>query len=112
MHTLFRHFTLNRLGAALFLAGVLLLIGGAVAGLASVASGNAGFLGLSGGQAVLLGLACLVFAALLFALEIVHRRLARVEAKLDDLLTRGAAPEEPDLDTIMDKAATVDRTGG
>ena len=30
MHTFFRRFTLNRLGAALFIAGILLLIGGVV----------------------------------------------------------------------------------
>jgi hypothetical protein len=63
-----------------------LLIGGAAGMIVSAASDRASTLwivGLSGGQALLLGLACLVFSALVFAQAITNERLARVEAKLD-----------------------------
>jgi hypothetical protein len=88
MSSVFRHLTLHRIGAGLFVAGVVLLAGGAAGLVVSAASGGSAALwvvGLSGGQALLLGLACLVSSAVVFAHAITHERLARVEAKLDAL---------------------------
>ena len=94
MSSLFRQLTLTRIGAVLFVVGLLLLAAGAAGVVASAASGGSGTLwvaGLSGGQALLLGLACLVSSAVVFAHAITLQRLARVEAKLDALASKQAA---------------------
>jgi hypothetical protein len=88
MHRVLRRLTLSRIGAGLFLAGSLLLLGG-VAGLVNSAAtgGNSTLIifGLTGGQALLVGLASLVFSAVLFGQAVTQERLRRLEAKLDAL---------------------------
>jgi hypothetical protein len=99
MSSVFRRLTLNRIGAGLFVVGFVLLVVGAAgvvisAAVISAASSSSSAIwgdGLSAGQAVLLGLACLFSSAVVFAHAITHERLARVEAKLDALVQeRGA----------------------
>ena len=60
----------------------------------AASGGSASFevAGLGGGQALLLGLACLFGSAVAFALAVTHERLARVEAKLDALAKSLGAP--------------------
>jgi hypothetical protein len=97
MHSFLRHLTLNRIGAGLFVSGILLLVGGVVGLLNSVASDGRStvhIVGLTGGQALLVGLASLVFSAVFFALAVTQERLARLEAKLD-AAARGRVLEEP-----------------
>jgi hypothetical protein len=83
---LFGHITLNRIGAVLFVVAILFLAGG-TAGLIiqEVSSGSTRIwiVGLTGGQALLLGLSSLVFSAMIFGLASTQERLARMEAKLD-----------------------------
>jgi hypothetical protein len=98
MHRVFRLLTLNRIGAALFVGGVILLLTGLVSVLASMMSQDSvsiHFGGLSGPQCLLLGLAGLVHSALVFGLAIVNERLARVEAKLDALGEGLASEKQP-----------------
>jgi hypothetical protein len=98
MHRVFRRLTLNRIGAALFVGGVILLLTGLVSVLASwmsQASASIHFGGLSGPHCLLLGLAGLVLSALVFGLAIVNERLARVEAKLDALGESLASEKQP-----------------
>jgi hypothetical protein len=98
MHRVFRRLTLNRIGAALFVGGVVLLLVGLVSVFASWASQGSmliKFSGLSGPQSLLLGLASLVLSAIVFGLAIVSERLARVEAKLDALGKSLTAAEQP-----------------
>jgi hypothetical protein len=98
MSTVFRHLTLNRIAALLFVVAVALLVTGVVGALLSVSSSgsaSAGVAGLSAGQALLLGVAGLVGSAVLFALAATHERLTRIEAKLDALARGQAAEESP-----------------
>ena len=88
MHHVFRHLTLNRIGAGLYFMGLVLLLVGLISILASWGSQGSmsiGFSGLSGPQSLLLGLAGLVLSAIVFGLAIVNERLVRIEAKLDSL---------------------------
>lgn len=96
MSSVFRHLTLNRIGAGLFVVGVVLSVAGVAGVLVSASSGGsagAWVVGLTGGQALLVGLAGLVSSALVFAQAITHERLARIEAKLD-ALARGRHGED------------------
>jgi hypothetical protein len=88
MSSVFRHLTLNRIGAGLFVVGVVLLLAGVPGVVVSASSGESAtvwVVGLTGGQALLLGLAGLVSSALVFAHAITHERLVRIESKLDAL---------------------------
>ena len=88
MHHVFRHLTLNRIGAGLFFMGLVLLLVGLISILASWGSQGSmsiGFSGLSGPQSLLLGLAGLVLSAIVFGLAIVNERLLGIEANLDSL---------------------------
>lgn len=81
-----RSLSLNRLGAGLLVAAVLLLACGAsVLAVTSQTDGppTLWVFGLTGGQAVLLGLACFVFSVLVFGLAILKEQLSRIEAKVD-----------------------------
>ena len=111
MSSIFRHLTLHRIGAGLFVAGLVLLVGGAAGVGVSAASAGASALwivGLSGGQALLLGLACLVSSALVFAQAITQDRLVRVEAKLD-ALARERGVEELAATYPAEPSAAADR---
>jgi hypothetical protein len=98
MLRIFRHLTLNRIGAGLFLIGLALLLGGLIAGLASWGSQGStsiSFSGLSGPQSLLLGLASLALSAIVFGLAIVNERLVRIEAKLDSLGRSSGSDDRP-----------------
>jgi len=88
MHRLFRHLTLNYIGAGLFVVGFLLLLGGLVSIVASWGSDGSMSIricGLSGPQSLLAGLAGLLLSSIIFGLAVINERLARIEAKLDSL---------------------------
>jgi hypothetical protein len=98
MHHIFRHLTLNRIGAGLFLIGLALLLGGLIGGLVSwgsQSSTSVSFSGLSGPQSLLLGLASLALSAIVFGLAIVNERLVRIEAKLDSLGKSSGSEDHP-----------------
>jgi hypothetical protein len=98
MHQIFRHLTLNRIGAGLFLIGLVLLLGGLIGGLASwgtQGSTSISFNGLSGPQTLLLGLASLALSAIVFGLAIANERLVRIEAKLDSLGKNSGSEHHP-----------------
>ncbi len=88
MQAILRSFTLDRLGAALLLAAVILIpIGliGIVFSAASEGRDRLAIFWLSGGEALLSGCAALVLAAIVFALAVINERLMRIEAALKAL---------------------------
>ncbi len=88
MHQVFRHLTLNRIGAGLCVVGLVLFLGGITSVLASWGSAGSTSIricGLSGPQSLLAGLAGLVLSAIIFGLAIVNERLARIEARLESM---------------------------
>jgi hypothetical protein len=97
MHRLLRRLTLNHLGAGLFFTSLVLLIVGLISVLASwwsQSSTSVRFIELSGPQSLLLGLASLVFSAIVFGLAVISERLTRIESKLDSL-QRSSVSENP-----------------
>jgi hypothetical protein len=86
MHYIFRHLTLNHLGVGLFFTGLVLLVVGLSRVLDSWGSHystSVRFIELNGPQSLLLGLASLVFSAIVFGLAIMNERLTRIEAELN-----------------------------
>jgi hypothetical protein len=95
MHYLLRRLTLNHLGAGLFFTSLVLIVVGMISILASWGSQDSmsvRFIELSGPQSLLLGLASLVFSAIVFGLASISERLTRIEAKLD-ALRKSSVPE-------------------
>jgi len=98
MQHFFRHLTLNRIGAGLFLMSLYLLFGSIIEVLVrSVSQGSTTvkFSGLNESQSLLLGLAGLVLSAIVFGLAIVNDRLVRIEAKLDSLRQSSGSENQP-----------------
>jgi hypothetical protein len=96
MSSVFQHLTLNLIGTGLFVAGLGLLVAGAAGVVISAASGGSNVfwvVGLSGGQALLVGLACFVASTMAFAHAITHARLSLLEARLNALASERAAEE-------------------
>ncbi len=98
MHRILRRLTLNHLGAGLFFTSLVLLAVGLISILASWGSEDSmsvRFIELSGPQSLLLGLASLVFSAIVFGLAGINERLTRIEAKLDSLRKNSVSANQP-----------------
>src|SRR5260370_40682343 len=98
MYSILRQLNLNRIGAGLFVVGLVLLVAGLAGSVLSWASQGPASLrgaGLSDGESVLLDLACFILSAVVFGLAIVNERLARIEAKLETLGKSRQAEDEP-----------------